>query len=73
MGPKAIACLRIAALDKMSNEWTTAYQAACAEFSEKAVISKFEQLAGDYYIEYGVSARTGWLTDKGREALARCQ
>lgn len=45
------------------------YDEACARWSEKAVCRKFEELADRGYIEYGVSARTGWLTEKGQAAM----
>lgn len=37
--------------------------------SEKLVLKKMEQLAKDGYLEYGVSLRTSWLTDKAKELL----
>ncbi len=71
LGEKAMACLRLASLDKISSDWQLGYDAACASWSEKAVITAFESLVRRGYIECGVSARTGWLTEKGREALER--
>ena len=74
-GEKALACLRIAELRSASHDaatWEEAralYEAACQRWSQKAVDRMFESLAERNYVEYGVSARTGWLTAKGREAL----
>jgi hypothetical protein len=70
LGPKAVVCLAIAALPKRDHdEWRRAYDAACERYSEKAVLRMFDSLAARDYIEYGVSARTGWLTEKGRAAM----
>ena len=69
-GEKAMACLRLAALDKMSGAWRASYDEAVTRFSEKALLRTFEKLVARGYIECGVSARTGWLTDKGKSALA---
>lgn len=73
LGEKAMLCLRIAAARGADGDWTaerdTLYREACERFSEKAVCTKFEQLAAKDYIEYGVSARTGWPTEKGRDVL----
>lgn len=68
LGEKSIACLRVAAT-KESEAWRRAYEAVCARWGEKVVLSTFERLSRRGYIEYGVSERTGWLTDKGRVAL----
>lgn len=38
---------------------------------EKIIELKLEKLAARGLIEYGVSARTGWLTSEGREKLRR--
>lgn len=69
LGEKAIACLRMAALKAGSPERQRLYDEACARWSEKAVIRKFEELVKRRYMECGVSARTGWLEPKGRAAL----
>ena len=45
------------------------FKAACRRWSTNAVLRKFDDLARRGYIEFGVSPHTGWLTDKGREAL----
>jgi hypothetical protein len=72
-GKKTIGCLRLAAMHDEPHtyvDWEQRYQALCFVYSEKAVLKKMEDLANRDYIDYGVSARTGWLTDKGRAALA---
>lgn len=70
LGEKAMTVLRVAAVKPInSRERWDVYEAACLKYSEKAVCKMFLSLADRDYIEYGVSARTGWLTDKGREAL----
>lgn len=71
LGPKALACLRLAAEhnDLSFQEWEASYRALCEEFSEKAVTRMYESLSDRGYIEYGVSARMGWPTDKGRAVL----
>jgi hypothetical protein len=38
--------------------------------SEKLVFKKMEKLANENYLEYGVSLRTAWLTDKGKEFIS---
>lgn len=69
LGAKAMAVLRIASLPILSIERQNAYNDACSAYSEKAVLKKFEDLESARYIDCGVSARTGWLTDKGKEML----
>lgn len=74
LGPKAYDCLKLADLHgRWDHEWDEHYAEICKRYSEKAVTVKLTELANRGYIEYGVSARTGWLTDKGREALAECE
>jgi hypothetical protein len=78
LGAKALACLRVAEARHAKGDLPhvrqhdarVLYDAACARWSEKAVCRKFEELVKRRYLECGVSARTGWLTDKGRAALA---
>lgn len=70
LGEKARACLRMAALDPLDDARWALYREASARWSEKAVCRKFEELADRGYLEFGVSARTAWLTAKGRAALA---
>lgn len=53
--------------------WKSLYAAACLKFSEKAINRKFEELSDRDYIDYGVSVRTGWLTDRGRAVLSLCR
>ncbi len=69
LGEKAMACLKMARISFGSAEYNALYQTACDKYSEKAVLVKFEQLATDGYIEYGVTARSGWLTEKGKAIL----
>jgi hypothetical protein len=38
--------------------------------SEKLVFKKMEKLADEGYLEYGVSLRTAWLTEKGEDSLS---
>lgn len=42
---------------------------AFPEYPPKLVFKKMEQLADRDYLEYGISLRTAWLTDKGKEYL----
>ena len=72
---KAIDCLKLCYIchTRDGEQWRRAYEIICAKYSEKAVIAKMEELTSRGYMEYGVSVRTGWLTDKGREALLSCQ
>ena len=72
LGLKARGCLAMVyALHDRNNSaaWQNLYDEACAAFSEKAVNLKFEELARRGYLDCGVSARTGWLTEKGKAAL----
>lgn len=70
MGEKTLDCLWLAAIPKPSMAaWDAWYQRICAKWSGKAVHAKMESLVARGYIECGVSARTGWLTDKGWQAL----
>lgn len=76
---KALACLEMAEelhrRDRPHRESFEAYgrlyQAATERWSQKAVLSKFEELVSRGYLDCGVSARTGWLTQKGRDTLQR--
>ena len=71
LGQKSIACLLIAGIPPRNRAgwWDRLYAEACEQYSEKATCATFERLSRKGYIDYGVSARTGWLTDKGRAAL----
>jgi hypothetical protein len=69
LGPKALDCLRLASLPIRSDERRVLYKVLCARWSEKALCKSMELLASKEYIDYGVSARTGWLTSKGHSAL----
>jgi len=46
-----------------------AYQVLYERYPPKQVDAKFEKIYRKGYIECGVSARTGWLTPKGRAKL----
>lgn len=54
--------------NRFFSEW---YLELAEKYSEKAILRKFDQLSRKGYTEYGVSARTGWLTEKGKIALAK--
>lgn len=69
MGPKSIGCLTLCALPILSEARKTLEARLNAKFSEKAIYRRLEILDRRGYIDYGVSARTGWLTDKGKVAL----
>ncbi len=69
-GPKMIACLQIAAIKSQDDQRWALYDQACQQFGERAILAKFDALTDRGYIDCGVSARTGWLTDKGKQALA---
>lgn len=69
MGPKAITCLKIATHEFGSAERVRLFNEAASTYSQKAVLKKFEDLVEAGYVECGVSARSGWITDKGRQAL----
>lgn len=72
MKQKAIDCLILAQKDAFAfQRWDEWYEEICGRWSEKAVNRKMEELSKRGYIEYGVSARTGWLTDKGKAALEK--
>jgi hypothetical protein len=67
---KAIDCLTLASMNpKNSPERGDFYFELCARYSEKAVIRKLEELTDRGYVDYGVSPRLAWLTEKGEEAL----
>ena len=68
LSDKSLICLLIAD-SHGSKRWNEYYTRACEKYSHKAINVKMEELADRGYIEYGVSVRTGWLTDKGRAAL----
>lgn len=74
LNQKAIDCLEMSESLHIrpagSQSWQVLYAAACGKYSEKAVCAKFNELCGRDYMDCGVSARTGWLTDKGKLALS---
>lgn len=51
--------------ERANDDWHRLYKQLCERFTEKAIIRKMEKLAMQGITEYGVSARTGWLTPKG--------
>lgn len=53
-----------------NNELPFTYEVLGEKYgSEKLVYKKMEKLAGLGYLEYGVSLRTAWLTEKGKELV----
>lgn len=46
------------------------WEALCAKWGGKQVVGKLDDLSDKDYVEYGVSLRTCWLTEKGKLALA---
>ncbi len=52
-------------------EYESLYADACARFGEQAVVTTFEELVHAGYLQCRVSARPGWLTERGLEALMR--
>lgn len=68
-GDKRLDCLTLASLSVGGQYWRDYYETLCRQYSEKAVCARMERLERDRYIDCGVSARTGWLTEKGCEAL----
>lgn len=70
LGEKAVDLLRFAQMPTRGDEKWLVYDALNLKYGEKPVQRKLEELARRGYMEYGVSARTGWLTAKGREYLA---
>ncbi len=71
LGEKSIACLRFSEALCIPEQRRKLYDLACKKYSENAVIRKCEDLCARGYMEFGVSPRTGWLTDKGRESLLK--
>ena len=67
LGEKALACLRF--IDEKPTFWTHEWNVLCAKFNERAVEAKLLELVRRGYIEYGVSPRSGWLTEKGMDAI----
>ena len=76
LGPKSIDGLRLAELHALApaeyaRRWRELYAELAVRYgSERVVDAAMERLARRGYIDYGVSERTGWLTAKGRAALA---
>ncbi len=69
LGEKAIDLLRLAGTDMSTPQRMEAWDRVCAEYSEKAVFRKLQELTTRGYTNYGTSPRGAWLTDKGRAAL----
>jgi hypothetical protein len=75
LGEKAIDCLVFIGQKQLDGPEATfsadsdRWQALCAKWGEKPVWAKLEELSDRGYIDYGVSVRGGWLTDKGKEKL----
>lgn len=67
---KTVDCLKLACLPCGTRQRQTFYNLLCEKWGEKVVCRKMERLADKKYIEYGVSPRTGWLTEKGKTMLA---
>lgn len=71
MKPKAIACLELVELPHAPFALRREkFAALAALYSEKAVERKLYELVDRGYIEFGTMARGGWLTAKGKAALA---
>lgn len=68
---KTLAVLRAASLraDGKAEGAQTVWSAAVERFSEKALCRKVEALMDRGLVEYGISARTCWITQAGHELL----
>lgn len=69
LSAKALSVLRWAAEPGQSQTRVNLLIAGTTRFSEKAFFVKAEELTDRGYLEYGVSVRGAWLTDKGKRAL----
>ncbi len=69
LGEKSLDCLTLASIPVGDAAWGETYEVLCGRYSAKAVSVKMEELTTRGYLDYGVSARTAWLTDKGQSAL----
>jgi hypothetical protein len=67
-GQKTIDLLRMLALPMGKGLWAV-YEALCEKYGFKPVERKLEELDRRDYLEYGVTARSGWLTEKGKATL----
>ncbi len=45
------------------------YTNLCNIYKEKVILRKLDKLCDRGYLEFGVSLRTGWLTEKGAALL----
>ncbi len=55
--------------DRWERKMPTPDIALIAQFPLKVIMAKMEQLVDRKLMECGVSVRTGWLTDEGKEYL----
>lgn len=72
LAEKALDCLLFIAArtdEEAFSEWAERYDVLVDKWGEKRVMRQFESLADRGYIDYGVSARMGWLTDKGKQKV----
>lgn len=63
---KTIDLLKMCSMENGSAVRIAEWRRLCDIYSTKAVIRKLEELADRGYIEYGVSVRGAWLTEKGK-------
>lgn len=68
LSDKAIACLVIASQPPLSKGWGAAMAGAERHFGKKPIAKKFAEMQKRGYI--ASDSRTGWLTTKGKAALA---
>ncbi|KKL53696.1 hypothetical protein LCGC14_2272900, partial [marine sediment metagenome] len=45
------------------------YVVMYCKYGKKKVDAKIDKMARKGYIEYGITARSGWLTEKGKQKL----
>lgn len=69
LGHKALTCLDLARRTHDYKGFPEAWDAACELYHPKQIELMCQRLVDRGYMECGVSARTGWLTQKGRDAL----
>lgn len=66
---KTIDLLRLLSNPVTNVRWRQ-YEALVAQYGRKPIERKLDELTRRGYIEHGVSAGGGWLTDKGKAVLA---